>query len=116
MSLMGMVQSAVTLGRIDINETVMTMSRFRAQPRKGHLERLAKLFGYLNYYKSCSIKFRTDKPDYSKFKKEKYSWEYIYGDVKEELPSDMPEPKGEEVIISAFHDANLHHAMSLGQL
>lgn len=114
MSLMGMLQWAVTLGRVDIHETVMTMSRFRAQPRKGHLERLTKVFGYLNYYKSCSIKFRTDLPDYSNFKHETFDWQYIYGDVKEELPSDMPEPKGKEVIISVFHDANLYHCRVTG--
>jgi hypothetical protein len=115
MSLMGMLQWAVTLGRIDIHEAVMTMSRFRTQPRKGHLERLVKIFGYLNYYKSCSIKFRTESPDYSRFKEETFDWSYIYGDVHEELPSDMPEPKGKPVVISVFHDANLYHCHVTGR-
>ena len=58
-SLIGMLQWAVTLGRIDINVHVMTMSRFRMEPRIGHLKRVERIFSYLKYYKSTSIKFRT---------------------------------------------------------
>ena len=35
------------LGRSDIAVHVMTMSRFRQQPRIGHLESLKKIIGYL---------------------------------------------------------------------
>jgi hypothetical protein len=38
--LLGMLQWAVTLGRIDIMCAVMTMGGFRIEPRQGHLERL----------------------------------------------------------------------------
>ncbi len=37
-SLIGALQWAVSLGRIDITTAVMTMSGFRVAPRKGHLE------------------------------------------------------------------------------
>ncbi len=67
-SLIGMLQWAVTIGRIDIHHAVMMcMSRFRAEPRKGHLQAVSKIFGYLNNYKTASIKFRTGIPDYSQF-------------------------------------------------
>ena len=33
-------------------------------------------------------------------------WKEFYGDVEEELPPNMPEPRGHSVIISAFVDAN----------
>ena len=46
-SLMGMLQWAVTIGRMDIHVAVMTMGRFRMEPRKGHLERVARIFGFL---------------------------------------------------------------------
>ena len=36
---------AHTLGRFDIQAQVISMSRFRAQPRQGHLERLK---GYMH--------------------------------------------------------------------
>ena len=37
-SLIGMLQWAVTIGRFNIQCAVITMSRFRAVPKKGHLE------------------------------------------------------------------------------
>ena len=107
-SLIGMLQWAVTLGRMDIHCAVMTMGRFRMQPRVGHLKRLERIFGFLRNYKSASIKFRTDMPDYSQYKEVKHDWKYIYGNVTEELPSDMLEPKGKQVVISVFKDANLY--------
>jgi len=47
-SLTGMLQCAVTLGCIDIHHSVMCMSRFRAQPRKGHFMAVARIFGHLS--------------------------------------------------------------------
>ena len=79
-SLIGMLQWAVTLGHIDIHHSVMCMSHFRAQPRKGHLMAVARIFGYLSNYKTASIKFRTEIPDYSKFMQEQetvFDWSYI---------------------------------------
>ena len=40
LTMVGQLQWLITLGRFDIQAQVITMSRFRAQPRKGHLERL----------------------------------------------------------------------------
>ena len=39
-SMIGSLQWAVSLGRLDINTAVMIMSSFRAYPRRGHLKRL----------------------------------------------------------------------------
>ncbi len=107
-SLIGMLQWAVTLGRMDIHCAVMSMGRYRMQPRIGHLKRLERIFGFLRNYKAASIKFRTELPDYSMYKEVKHDWKYIYGDVTEELPKDMLKPKGKKVIISVFCDANLY--------
>ena len=64
-SLIGALQWAVTLGRIDITTAVMTISGFRVNPRVGHLERLKRIYGYLSKMDSATIRIRTDKPDYS---------------------------------------------------
>ena len=37
-SLIGSLQWAIQIGRFDVSVAVMTMSRFRAAPRKGHLD------------------------------------------------------------------------------
>ena len=46
-SMIGALQWAITLERFDILPSVMIMSRFRVAPRKGHLERLKRIYGYL---------------------------------------------------------------------
>ncbi len=106
-SLIGMLQWAVTLGRIDIHMAVMTMSPFRASPLKAHLDRVKRIFAYLRSYKASSIRFKTEVPDYSSFKVEEHNWTRTYGDVTEELPSNMPQPLGKPVRISTFVDASL---------
>ena len=53
------------LGRFDIAVHVITMSRFRQQPRVGHLERLKRIIGYLANFPHGSLRFRTHEPDYS---------------------------------------------------
>jgi hypothetical protein len=44
-SMIGCLQWAISLGRLDIHTATMTMSRFRAAPQKGHLEQLKWLYG-----------------------------------------------------------------------
>ena len=93
----------------------MTFSRFRAEPREGHLSRVKRVFSYLERYKNCSIKFRTDRPDYFKYKPMRPDWAYIYENVFEEISLDVPEPLGLPVDVSGFHDANLLHDLITGR-
>ena len=53
------------LGRFDIAVHITTMSRFRQQPRIGHLERVKKNIVYLANFPHGSLRFRLHKPDYS---------------------------------------------------
>ena len=46
-SLIGSLQWAVSLGRLDIMTAVMTMSSFRTVPRRGHLERVKRIYSYI---------------------------------------------------------------------
>lgn len=113
--LLGMLQWAVTLGRIDIMCAVMTMGGFRCQPRIGHINRLKRIFGFLKNYRSCSIKFRTEEPNYSKYKSNDRDWNYVYGDIQEEVSNNMPKAKGKKVILTMFADANLYHDRLTGR-
>ena len=45
-TLIGQLQWPISLGRFDIAVHVMSLSRFRAQPRKGHLDRAKRIVGY----------------------------------------------------------------------
>ena len=45
----------------------MTLSRFRAEPRVGHMQRVKRLFGYVRKFPHGLIRVRTEEPDYSTF-------------------------------------------------
>ena len=54
-------------------------------------------------------------PDYSKYKKVEQDWGFQYHPCQEELPPDMPTPKGKPVRTTTFVDANLLHDMVTGR-
>jgi hypothetical protein len=64
-SMIGALQWVVSIGRFDVITAVMTMSGFRVAPRKGHLDRLKRIYGYLSKMRHASIRIRTEEPDYS---------------------------------------------------
>jgi Reverse transcriptase (RNA-dependent DNA polymerase) len=115
-SLIGALQWAISLGRFDIATAVMTLSKFRAAPRKGHTSRVKRIFGYLSKMKNATIRFRTAEPDYSAIPEPDLDWTYsVYGQVKEVVPHDAPEPLGKSVVHTAYVDANLLHDLTTGR-
>jgi hypothetical protein len=115
-SMIGSLQWIVTIGRFDINTAVMTMSGFRMAPRIGHLNRLKRIYGYLSKMRYASIRVRTEEPDYSDLPEHTVDWSYsVYGNVKEFLPTDAPEPLGNYVTLSHYVDANLMHDVTTGR-
>ena len=55
-------------------------------------------------------------PDYSKLPHKEYDWQRtVYGGAKEEIPHDIPEPKGKHVTTTTYVDANLHHDQVTGK-
>ena len=94
----------------------MSMSRFRLAPKIGHLERMKRLYGYLVKTKHFAIRYRTKEPDHSHLPKQEYEWtRTVYGNVKEEIPKDIPKPLGKRVITTTFLDANLLHDIVTGK-
>jgi len=106
-SMIGELQWAVTLGRIDIMCAVVTMASFRPQPREGHLERLKRIYQYLRNYKKTAIKFNVEMPDYTRYNVIDANWGTTYHPCSEEIGSDIPLPKGKPVMMTTFVDANL---------
>jgi len=107
-----MLQWAVTLGRIDVHQSVVCMSCFKAQPRKGHLMADARIFGHLSNHKTASVMFRTKMPDCLKFMKEQetaFDWSHMCGKLKESVPKGLSEPDGSSVRATFFIDANFGH-------
>ena len=115
-SLIGALQWAVSIGRMDITTAVMTMSSFRVAPRKGHLDRIKRIYGYLCKMKHAAIRVRTEEPDYSDIPIPEYDWAYTtYGEVKELKSTDAPQPLGKRVTTTTYVDANLHHDLTTGR-
>jgi len=99
-SLIGALQWTISLCRFDIAAAIMTMGRFRAAPRVGHLDRLKRICGYLYDKPNAAIRFRTHMMDHSQHLDNviDHDWMYsVYGNVTEELPRNMPTPKGKPV-------------------
>ena len=116
-SIIGALQWCVTLGRFDIAVSVMTMGRFRAAPRKGHLQRLFRICGYLKRFPEGGIRFRTGTPAHENtIMPEEHDWQYsVYGNVQEEVDENSPIPKGLPMRLTTFVDANLMHCKVTGK-
>ena len=110
LTMVGQLQWLVTLGTYNIHAQVATMSMFRAAPRQGHMDRLKRIYSYAIRTKDYAIRLRTDQPHYSFLTDQDFDWTYsVYGNVREILPDDMPEPLGEAGIPTTALDPNLNH-------
>ena len=89
------------------------MLRYRSAPRKGHLERQQRIYGYVLKTKHYSTRYRTEEPDYSYLPNMKHDWSYtVYGNVHEIIPNNCPKPLGKSVTTTTTIDANLLHCLA----
>ena len=117
-SLIGGLQWCITLGRFDISVAVSTLSRFRINPRKGHMDRVHRIYGYLRKHPDAAIRFRVGIPDNEKyFNMENYEWmNTIYGDFTDDQDDhEYPKPLGKKMRTSTYVDANLMHCQVTGK-
>ena len=115
-SLIGGLQWVIQIGRFDVSTAVMTLSRFRAAPRQGHLDRVKRVHGYLSKMRHGIIRIRTDLPDFSDIPENQYDWFYTcYHGATEVLPTDAPRPLGKPVQTTSYVDANLYHDLISGR-
>ncbi len=116
LTMVGQLQWLITLGRSDIQSSVTSLSRFRAAPRKGHLDRLKRIYAYVIKTKDYAFRFRTEEPDYSYLQDQEYDWMHtIYGNVEEIVDKDIPTPLGKRVTTTTTVDANLMHCLTTGR-
>ena len=104
--IIGQLRWACELGRVDILLETALMSTHLALPREGHLEQVLHIVGYLKAHQKMRILFD---PAYPKVKEnwfQEYEWFDFYKDAEEAIPPNMPEARGNNVIITCFVDAN----------
>ena len=115
-TLVGQLQWLISPGHFDIAVHVMSLSRFRAQPRKGHFDRAKRIVGYLLFLPDGAIRFRTGEPDFSSLNDQEYDWtRSVYSGACEQIPHDIPKPLGEHGQTTHYVDANLHHDHATGK-
>ena len=115
-TLIGQLQWLISLGRFDIAVHVMSLSRFRSQSRKGHLDRAKRIVGYLLFLPDGAIRFRTGEPDFSSLRDQEYDWtRTVYSGACEQIPHDIPKPLGKHVQTTHYVDAHLHHDLATGK-
>ena len=96
---------------IRYSSTIMTMSKFCSAPRRGHLDRMKRIYEYLYKYRHYKIRFRVDEPDYSNLPDIKdHNWEhFVYGKYEEDIPIDVPPPPGKRIVLTHYFHASLMH-------
>ena len=110
--LIGMLQWACTVGRLDICFAVSSLSRFSANPREHHLELALHVMGYLkkNPNRRIVIDSRPLKVD-PDLQKQVFQPDFLndYPDAEEEIPSDLPTAYGPNLETSIFVDSDFAH-------
>jgi hypothetical protein len=108
-SIIGILRWIVELGRIDICLEVSMMSSHLALPREGHLTQVLQIFSYLRKYHNTEMVFDPSDPviDESTFERKDWtSSEFGHVDGIEELPPNMPTPRGQGFVMRAKVDAD----------
>jgi hypothetical protein len=103
-SQIGILRWCVELGRIDIITEISMLSTYRCSPREGHLEAVFHVFAYLGLHHNARVVFDPTYPAVDMGIFINTEWKAMYGDVKEMIPSDAPNPRGKEVDLRLFVD------------
>ena len=106
--LISILRWAVELGRVDILLETSLMSTHLALPRRGYLEQLHHIFGYLKMNPKHKLFFDRQHPNIDERALKEHDWYEFYHDAKERLPSDSPKPRGYMVSTHCF--VNSDHA------
>lgn len=104
--LIGILRWICELGRIDTLMPVSILSRFLVSARQGHLEQIFHIFAYLDSHKRSTMVFDDTVPTYTSKRFIRCDWAEFYPDAAEAIPNHMPQPRGKEVCMSCFVDAD----------
>ena len=101
-----MFRWAAELGRVDILLEMAMLSTCMALPRKGRMEQVYHVFGYLKtHWKRCLF-FDPQHPDIDECAFSTYELYDFYCVAKEQVSNDMSPPRGRAVSSHCFVDAD----------
>jgi hypothetical protein len=104
--LIGILRWACEIGRIDILMPVSLLSRYLVSARQGHLEQVFHIFAYLKHHPRSTMVFDDTIPVFRGERFVNCDWSEFYPDAREAIPEIMPEPRGREVVMTCFVDAD----------
>ena len=100
--LTGMLHWAVELEKIDVLLETALMSTHLALPRRGHLEQLYHIFGYIKAHPKRNLSFDPQHPKDDERAFKEHDWYNLYQDANERLPSNMPPLRGKIGVDTLF--------------
>ena len=106
-SLIGILRWICELGRVDITMETSAMASMMASPREGHLNQLYRMFAFLKARHNGAMVFDPTVPDINDtlFQREEWS-ATAYSTKREEIPGNMPTPRGIGFLMRAFVDSD----------
>ena len=112
--MVGQIQWFITLRRFDIKAQVISMSRDREQLKKGHLERLKRIYAHVIRTKDYATRLRVMEPDYSYLPEHNLDWtRTVYGHVQQIIRKVILDPLGQTVTTTTV-DTNLNNCLVTG--
>jgi hypothetical protein len=100
----GVLRWAVEIGRIDITCEVSMLAALTAAPRVGHLKAMLHIFSYLNQHDRSKLVMDDS---YVRIDDElDFDWSEFYPEAREDIPTSIPEPRGNEVQMTVFVNAD----------
>jgi len=107
--IIGMLRWGIEIGRVDITMEISLLSGYQASPRIGHLEQLLHIVAFLKKKPKLTLYFDPSEPniDESIFNGEsRERFLEQYRDAFEEMPHNMPPPRGRSATTTAFVDSS----------
>jgi hypothetical protein len=89
---------------LDICTEVSMLAAYSAAPRQGHFGAVLHLFAYLKQHERSKLVFDASYANHDL--EPECDWSDFYGDIKELIPGDAPEPLGKEVETTMFVDSD----------
>ena len=91
---------------MDMIMEVSTLASHIVLPREGHLEALFHMFDHLKGRHNAQLVLESSYPEINEKVFQRHDWKNFYGDVKDGIPTDAPEPCREEVELCLYVDSD----------
>ena len=94
------------LGRVDLVTEVSLLASQMAMPRREHLDAALHVVAHLKSQSNARMVFDPTYPDIYHHAFNRQDWVHFYGDVKEAIPANAPEPRGKDIDLRLMVDSD----------